>query len=197
LTRQFQKRDRLLNLLPREYLPEPEFKLFPVLAIILIAVLGFYMYRTWTGDQAVLAQIQADEKQFAQQNKDNMIKVIPVPIIQANSRYILSYLYMLPGLINLGPDWLNIYKELEANMPPGLWIDRMAFVGGNDKGVWPGIKITGISSTPQAVEKVLDLVEDLEDSNQFIGVTLRNWAWMDLPEGGSGVTFLMDMGIER
>ncbi len=197
MNRQFQRRDLLLNLLPREYLPEPQFKWFPFLAGILILALCAFLYVSYNTDKTRLSQIRDAEKAQAQQNKEKMVQVVPVPIIQANSRYILSYLYMLPGLINLGPDWLNIYNELEVNMPPGLWIDRMAFVGGNDRGVWPGIKITGISSTPQAVEKVLELIDDLEASDQFVNVTLRGWQWVDLPEGGSGVTFQMDMGIER
>lgn len=197
MNKQFQKRDLLLNLLPREYLPEPEFKLFPVVAIIAILLLCGWLYTKWDADRELLAQEIDAEKKVAQDNNAKIVQVIPVPVIQANSRYILSYLYLLPGLIDLGPDWLNIYNELENNMPAGLWVDRMAFVGGNDKGVWPGIKITGISSAPNAVEKVLNLTEDLEESSQFIGVTLRGWQWVDLPEGGFGVTFQMDMGIER
>ena len=197
MNKHFQKRDLYLNLLPREYLPEPEFKLFPIVAIILIGVLGFWLYTMWNTDKQELDAVKARNQQEAKKNRENIAKVIAVPVIQANSRYILSYIRLLPGLIDLGPDWLNVYIEMENNLPVGLWFDRMSFVGGSEKGIWPGIKISGVSSSPQAVEKVLNLAEDLEESNQFITVNLRGWQWIDLPEGGSGVAFQMDMGIER
>jgi len=197
VNRQFQKRDILLNLLPREYLPEPEFKAFPIVAVILVGLLGFMLYTRWAQDNKALADEIALNDKTTADNNVKIAKVIPVPVIQANSRYILSYLYILPGLIDLGPDWLNIYIELENNLSVGLWIENMAFSGGNDQGVWPGIKITGISSAPQAVEKVLNLSEDLENSDQFINVNLRGWQWTNLPDGGAGVIFNMDMGIEH
>ena len=197
MNKHFQKRDILLNLLPREYLPEPEFKPFPIVAAILVGLLGFILYTRWAQDNKALANETTLGQQVTTDNNKKIAQVIAVPIIQANSRYILSYLYMLPGLINLGPDWLNVYLELENNLPAGLWIVDMAFAGGNDKGVWPGIKMTGVSSSPQAVEKVLNLADDLEKSNQFGNVNLRGWQWINLPDGGLGVTFSMDMGMER
>jgi hypothetical protein len=197
MNKQFQKRDILLNLLPREYLPEPEFKAFPIFAIIFIAGLCALLYIRWDQDNKALANEIAMNQKVTEDNSEKIVQVIPVPTIQANSRYILSYLYTLPGLINLGPDWLNVYIALEDNLPTGLWIENMAFAGGNDKGVWPGIKINGISSAPQAVEKVLNLAEDLENSSQFINVNLRGWQWINLPDGGPAVMFSIDMGIER
>jgi hypothetical protein len=185
-----------INLLPREYLPEPEFKLFWVFAIVLVGVLGWLLYRDYSVLAADLASKQAQNAELIKKNNENIPQVVPVPVIQANSRYILSYLYTLPGLIKLGPDWLNVYLEVENVIPTGLWIDSMNFVGGNDKGAWPGISITGISTEPQAVDKVLNFAEALEKSPQFIGVTLRGWQWVDLPDNNSGVTFQLGMGIE-
>jgi len=196
MNRQFQKRDILLNLLPREYLPEPEFKPFWIVAALFLIALFALLYIRWDQDNKALASEIALSKEIAADNEVKIGQVRYVPIIQANSRYILSYLYILPGLINLGPDWLNVYLELENNLPPGLWIEAMTFAGGNDKGVWPGIKLTGVSGAPQAVEKVLNFAESLENSRQFVNVNLRGWQWVNLPDGAVGVTFAVDMGIE-
>ena len=197
MNRKFSKRDKYINLLPREYLPEPEFKLFWVLAIVAIGFLGWYLYGQWNVLSVELTDKEAKNAKIIEKNDSNIPKIVPIPVIQANSRMILSYLYNLPGIIELGPDWLNVYIELENQIPLGMWVERMSFVGGNDRGVWPGITIVGVSTAPQAIEKVLDFGQDLENSNQFIGATLRYWKWIDLPEGNSGVTFQIDMGIER
>lgn len=197
MNRKFTKRDLFINLLPREYLPEPEFKLFFVVAIILIGGLGYYLFTEWQGIDADYQAKVAENEKILASNDVNIGRIIPVPVIQANSRYILSYLKELPGIIELGPDWLNVYIELENEIPGGVWIESMSFVGGNDQGIWPGIIIRGVSTEPMAVEKVLNLAEDLENSKQFIGLTLRGWEWVNLPEGNRGVSFQMDMGIER
>ena len=197
MNRKFAKRDLFINLLPREYLPEPEFKLFFVIAIILIGGLGYYLFVQWQDMDAEYQAKVKENEEILVANNANIAKIIPVPVIQANSRNILSYLAILPGIIDLGPDWLNIYIELENEIPSGVWVESMSFVGGNDRGIWPGIIIRGVSTEPQAVEKVLNLADDLENSNQFIGLTLRGWQWVNLPEGYRGVSFQMDMGIER
>jgi hypothetical protein len=197
LSRKYSKRDIYINLLPREYLPEPEFKLFWVIAIVFIAVLGWYLYMQWTDLDEQLKDKEAENAEIVKGNDEKIPQIVPVPVIQANSRLILSYLYNLPGIIELGPDWLNVYIELENQIPSGMWVERMSFVGGNERGIWPGISIVCVSTAPQAIEKVLDFGQDLENSNQFIGTTLRYWQWIDLPEGHRGVTFQIDMGIER
>jgi hypothetical protein len=197
MIKKFAKRDLFINLLPREYLPEPEFKAFWIIAIVLVGLLGWYLYQDYDAIAKELAGLEADKVALDKSNQQTIPQIVPVPVIQASSRYILSYLYTLPGIMELGPDWLNIYLELENNVPTGLWVESMRFVGGNDSGVWPGISIKGISTAPQAVDKVLDLAEKLEKSPQFIGVTLRGWQWVDLPEGNFGVSFQVDMGIER
>jgi hypothetical protein len=197
LIRKFSKRDLYINLLPREYLPEPEFKLFWVFAILLVGALGYYLFTQYTDLNDTLNDREAANETLKKENDDKIRNIVPVPVIQASSRLILSYLYSLPGIIELGPDWLNVYVQLENEIPPGMWVERMSFVGGNDQGVWPGITIVGFSTGQQAVEKVLDFAQDLEKSDQFIGATLRYWKWVDLPEGNRGVTFQIDMGIER
>ena len=197
MNKKFAKRDLFINLLPREYLPEPEFKLFFVFAILFIGGLGWILFSQWQAmDVEYQAKVTENDK-LQVENDSNIIKIVPIPVIQANSRYILSYLHTLPGIIELGPDWLNVYIQLENEIPGGVWMESMSFVGGNDQGVWPGIIIRGVSTEPQAVEKVLNLAEDLENSNQFIGLTLRGWEWVNLDGGGRGVSFQMDMGIER
>ncbi len=197
MNKKFTKRDLFINLLPREYLPEPEFKLFFVVAIILIGALGYYLFTEWQGIDGDYQKLVKENERILAANDDNIQNIIPVPVIQANSRYILSYLFTLPGIIELGPNWLSVYIELENEIPNGVWIESMSFIGGNDTGIWPGIIIRGVSTEPQAVEKVLNLADDLENSNQFIGLTLRGWEWINLPEGNRGVSFQMDMGIER
>ena len=199
MNRQFQKRDLYLNLLPREYLPEPQFKAFPFIAVIALVLLGLLLFRTWDARNNELKNIQAESLKLGKTNNEMIPRVIKVPVLQANARYILSYLYILPGLIDLGPDWLNIYLELDNTdvLPLGCWVQRMSFVGGNERGVWPGIRITGISTTPGAVEKVLNFAEALEKSDQFVGVNLKGWQWTDLPGGATGVVFNIDSGIEH
>lgn len=197
MNRKFSKRDLYINLLPREYLPEPEFKFFWFVAIFFIGVLGYYLFTQWTDLNTVLADKETLNAEIVKKNDAHIREIYPVPVIQANSRMILSYLYNLPGIIELGPDWLNVYIELENQIPAGMWVERMSFVGGNDQGIWPGIVIVGVSTAPQAIEKVLDFGQDLENSKQFTGTTLRYWKWIDLPEGNKGVTFQIDMGIER
>jgi hypothetical protein len=197
LRRKFTRRDLFINLLPREYLPEPEFKALPIVAIVFIAVLVGWLYLQYKDLDDELKAKTAENSQIVAKNDANIPLIVPVPVIQANARFILQYLFTLPGVIELGPDWLNIYIELENVMPAGLWLDGMSFVGGNDRGVWPGIIMRGTSAAPDAVQKVLNFAEELQNSDQFVGVTLRGWQWIDLPQGNAGVAFNMDMGIRR
>lgn len=136
-------KDRLINLLPEEYLPEPEFKAFPVFAaglVILTLVLIGLQYRT---DNANVRNLKSNLAKLTADNEKRVEQVKEFTEVQANSRFIASYVAVIPKMVLQAPDYWEIYNEIERLLPEDTYVKSVVFRGGGKK--WPEVALDCVS----------------------------------------------------
>lgn len=122
--------DRLINLLPEEYLPEPEFKAFPIFASALIILAILFVYMSYQKDALEVRNAQADYTVIEQRVTGKLDQVVPYIDIQANARFISSYFGIIPSMVLRSPDYWEIYSEVERLLPENTWVQSLVFRGG-------------------------------------------------------------------
>jgi len=137
------KRDRLVNLLPEEYLPEPEFKAFPIFAAVLIILTLLFVYMQYQGDSKRARDIRIRANQLTDENTRRMEEVQDFIEIQATARFIRSYIAVIPNMVLQAPDYWEIYNEVERFLPEDTWLQSLTFrpVGRG----WPDVQINCLS----------------------------------------------------
>lgn len=136
-------KDKLINLLPEEYLPEPEFKLFPIFAAVLIILTILFVYVSYQKDARMVAKAEAEYKQIEARVGLKAGEAMPFLEIQRNARFISSYFGVIPNMVLQAPDYWEIYNELEKLLPERTWIASMVFRGGAV--TWPNLNINFLS----------------------------------------------------
>jgi hypothetical protein len=136
-------RDRLINLLPEEYLPEPEFKAFPIFAAVLIILTVLFVYVRFQADVRAEASIKQELASAQQANLARINQVNEFLEIQANARFIRSYFAVIPNMVLQAPDYWEIYNEVERLLPEDTWVKNLVFRTRPKK--WPTIAIDFLS----------------------------------------------------
>lgn len=135
--------DRLINLLPEEYLPEPEFKAFPIFAAALIIATLLFI---WLRYQADVGRVQNLKSQLASERQANEARLVQVQEfieVQANARFIRSYAAVIPRMVLQAPDYWEIYNEIERLLPEEVWVQAITFRKG--RGKWPDVVLDCLS----------------------------------------------------
>jgi len=136
-------RDRLINLLPEEYLPEPEFKAFPIFAAVLLILTVLFLYLSFQRDDRVVKELRAQVDSLATQNQASIAEVDEFLEIQANARFLSSYLAVIPNMVLQSPDYWAIYNEIEELLPEETWVTSVNFRRG--RGKWPDVVVSFLS----------------------------------------------------
>jgi hypothetical protein len=136
-------KDRLINLLPEEYLPEPEFKAFPIFAAVLIILTVLFIYLNYQKDNKVVLDKNSQLRALQAQNQASIAEVDEFLEIQANARFLRSYLAVIPNMVLQSPDYWAIYNEIEDLLPEETWVTSVNFRRG--RGAWPDIVVNFLS----------------------------------------------------
>lgn len=135
--------DRLINLLPDEYLPEPEFKAFPIFAAALIILTILFVYTSYQRDRLMIQEVTTEYNAIEQRITGKAGQAMPFVDIQANARFISSYFGIIPSMVLRSPDYWEIYSEVERLLPESTWVQSLQFRGG--AGGWPSLQINFLS----------------------------------------------------
>lgn len=165
-------KDRLINLLPEEYLPEPEFKGFAIFAAVLVIVTLLGIFMQYQRDDGKLKGFQAEHAQLVQEKMDRMEGVAEFQEIQANARFIRSYLAVIPQMVLQAPDYWELYSEIERLLPEDTWITRLAWHPGRKK--WHDITIECLSKG-YSFSGPLNTYDAMEGSTRFENVRMASY----------------------
>lgn len=136
-------KDRLINLLPEEYLPEPEFKAFPFFAAGAIILTLLSVFLTYQKDDGNARALTAQRDGLIKSNADKVVEANQFTDIQANSRFIASYLAVIPNMVLQAPDYWEIYNMIEELLPEDTWVRTVTFR--NRAMAWPDLVLDCVS----------------------------------------------------
>ncbi|MBU1024293.1 hypothetical protein KKB99_08440 [bacterium] len=135
--------DYLINLLPSEYVPKPEFRGFPLFILIVLAFVAVFIF---ADNVRVTNRIQNLES-VKQTNEDTIKRRTPLALealdVQARSRMLFSYGTSIWVMLHQSPPWVDVYNEIEEMVPDGMWIDSLTLAGSGEK-KWPSINMVGL-----------------------------------------------------
>jgi len=187
--------DYLINLLPSEYLPKPEFKAFPVFFLLLIVLVGGYCYLNYINLKGQLDEQKAQRTTFGalvqQKSRDAAISLD----VQARARMLYAYGISIWGTLHQNPPWIDVYNEIEESIPEGMWISSLKLVGGSEK-KWPSFSMVGMvaGNKPQTV---LDFyAKMLDPTSSFDKVKISGYTFIKV-KGKDAVTFNMTFHLKR
>jgi hypothetical protein len=189
-------KDRLINLLPEEYLPEPEFKAFPIFAaglVIITLLLIFIQYKT---DDATARGLNDKVKALTTDNAARVERVKEFTEVQANARFISSYVAVIPNMVLQAPDYWEIYNEIERLLPEDTWVKGITFRGGGKN--WPEIALDCVSRGYSYNGPLLtydQMKGSPESPTRFNNIRMAGYRRIMLA-GSPGVTFQILMGIQ-
>ena len=135
--------DRLINLLPEEYLPEPEFKAFPIFAAALIIATLLFVWLRYQNDMGRVMNLKNQLRTAREANEARLVQVQEFIDIQANARFIRSYAAVIPRMVLQAPDYWEIYNEIERLLPEEVWVQGITFRKGRSK--WPDVVVDCLS----------------------------------------------------
>jgi hypothetical protein len=120
-------KDRLINLLPEEYLPEPEFKAFPFFAAGAIILTVLFIFLAYQKDSNYVNELMTTRDSLTQSNQGKVVDANQFTDIQANARFIASYLAVIPNMVLQAPDYWEIYNTIEELLPEDTWVRSITF----------------------------------------------------------------------
>lgn len=189
-------RDRLINLLPEEYLPEPEFKAFPVFAAALIILTLVFIWLRFQKDDAYVRALKAETDALVALNKQKIDQAEEFTQVQANARYIASYLAVIPNMVLEAPDYWQIYNEIERLLPEDTWVRAITFRGGGG-GKWPDVVLDCVSLGYSYNGPLLAYDRfkgTAENPTRFYNIRMGGYQRIMLA-GSPGVSFQIQMGV--
>jgi hypothetical protein len=188
-------RDRLINLLPEEYLPEPEFKAFPVFAAGLIILTLLFVWINLQKDQTLMAGLQKQRDDLAAENVRKVDEAKEFTDIAANARFIASYIAVIPEMVLQAPDYWEIYNEVERLLPEDTWLTSLTFR--NRPNGWPDVIVNcvsrgyGYSGPLNTYDKIKGTPEDM---TRFENIKMGGYQRINLG-GAPGVGFTIQMSV--
>jgi len=190
-------KDRLVNLLPEEYLPEPEFKAFPIFAAVLIILTVLSVYFEYDRDNRRVVNLKKDVTQIEAQNQEYILEAEEFIDAQANARFIRSYLGVIPKLVLQAPDYWEIYNEIEKNLPEDTWVNTIRFRPGVKPG-WPDLTVNfysrgyGFNSPLQTYDGLMDTPAH---PTRFRGLQMEGYRRVNVG-GGPAAAFEIKMEVK-
>lgn len=186
-------KDRLINLLPDEYLPEPEFKAFPIFAAALIILTILFVYMSYQRDLKNVTNAEANKKQAETRVGQKALEAMPFLEIQRNARFIGSYFGVIPNMVLQAPDYWEIYNEIERLLPERTWVQSLSFRGGTR--VWPNVSINFLSKG-YSFEGPLTTYDKFmgtpDEPTRFRGLQMNGYQRIMLgPDPGASFTLVM------
>jgi hypothetical protein len=179
-------RDRLINLLPEEYLPEPEFKAFPIFAAALVILTVLFIWFQYQADIRGVTHLRRQLAEIRTENDQYMIDAQAFVDVQANARFISSYLGIIPRVVQMAPDYWEIYNEIERHLPDDTWVTSVAFRPG--RGSMPRLVINFLS-------KGYSFNGPLQTYDSFKGTNQNPTRFKALRMGGYSRTFIQGIPL--
>ena len=186
-------KDKLINLLPEEYLPEPEFKAFPIFAAVLIILTILFVYMSYQKDKMMVSRAEAEYKQIEARVMSKLGEGVPFVEIQRNARFISSYFGVIPNMVLQAPDYWEIYNEVERLLPERTWVQGLVFRGGVVGS--PNVSINFLSKG-YSFEGPLTTYDNFAgkpgERTRFLAIQMNGYQRIMLgPEPGSSFTLAM------
>jgi len=188
--------DRLINLLPAEYLPEPEFKAFPIFAAILIILTLAYIYFDFDRDVRKFKRLKQNVVDIDKINGDYIVEAQEFIDVQANARFIRSYIGVIPTMVLQAPDYWEIYNEIERNLPDDTWVNTLRFRPGAKRG-WPALTVSFFSrgyAFAGPLQTYDSLTDTPEHPTRFTNLKMNGYRRMNVG-GGPAAAFEISMEI--
>lgn len=190
-------KDRLINLLPEEYLPEPEFKAFPIFAAVLIILTVLLIWFRFQTDNQTLRRLKQNLEAATAANEKKIEQVQEFVDVQANSRFIASYVAVVPNLVLQAPDYWEIYNEVEELLPEDTWVKSISFKGGSGK-KWPALVLDCLSrgySYNGPLNTFDRLKGTSEDVTRFRNIQMKGYR-REMFAGGPAVAYIIQMEVK-
>lgn len=188
-------KDRLINLIPEEYLPEPEFKAFPIFAAVLIIATLLLVWVNYQRDDAYVLKLKNQRDALVALNDKKVEEAKEFTLVQANARFLASYIAIIPDMVLAAPDYWEIYNEIERLLPEDTWVKSIVFKRG--RGKWPDIVIECMSRGYSYSGPLLtyDRFKGTpEKPTRFTNIKMGGYQ-RKMIEGGPGVAFQISMGV--
>ncbi len=187
--------DYLINLLPSEYLPKPEFKGFLIFLFAVLAIVALFIVWDYT---RVTNRVEILEG--SRDIKDALVKKrTPLAMealdVQARSRVLVSYGASIWAMMHQIPPWIEVYNEIEESIPKGMWIESLILVGGGEK-KWPSFTMVGLVAGNQP-NTVMDFYELMLDPDcKFDKVKISGYTFIKYDDQDA-VQFNMKFSIKK
>lgn len=187
--------DYLINLLPSEYLPKPEFKGFPIFLIGVLALVAMFLAADYTRVNNKLNFLE-EEKEIQQALvKKRTPLAMEALDVQARSRMLFSYGVSIWSMMHQIPPWVEVYNEIEESIPKDMWIESLTLVGGGEK-KWPGFTLVGLVAGNQP-NSVMDFYELMLDPDcKFEKVKISGYTFVKYDKMDA-VRFNMRFSIKK
>lgn len=187
--------DYLINLLPSEYLPKPEFKGFPLFILFLLVIVGVFIYADYTRITNKLNYLESEKKTQATLIKNRTPDAMKSLGLQARSRILFSYGISIWAVMHQNPPWVDVYNEIEVMIPEGMWIESLKLTGGGES-KWPSFTLVGLVAGPQP-DIVLSFYEKMLDpESKFEKVKISGYTFTRF-NGKDAVTFNMRFSLNK
>lgn len=187
--------DYLINLLPSEYLPKPEFKLFPVYVLVLLVITGMIIFTNWMALNNELENVKSarvDEKSHVDRRTPMALEALDV---QARSRMLFSYAVTIWAMLHQNPPWVDVYNEIEESLPDGMWIDTLQMVGGGERR-WPSYVLSGLVAGNEYGTVLMYYEQMLAPESKFDRVSLSGYNFTQY-KGHDVVSFEMRFSLKQ
>ena len=188
--------DRLINLLPDEYLPEPEFRAFPFFAAGLIILTVVWLYIQFITLDGSAKNLIRERDDLTRTNEKRFEQVAGFVDVQAGARYISSYAAVIPNMVLAAPDYWEIYNEIERLLPEDTWVTEIKFVA--VKGRWPDVQMDCVTrgySFLGPLNTIDALMGDSENQTRFVDVKTTGYKRENV-NGVPGVMFEITMAVK-
>ena len=187
--------DYLINLLPSEYLPKPEFKGFPLFVIAVLVLVGVFVFldnTRITGRINTLEELKINQTALVSRRTPLALEALDV---QARSRVLFSYGVSIWVMLHQTPPWIDVYNEIEESIPKGMWIESLTLVGGGEK-KWPSFTMVGIvaGNRPETVLDFYALM--LDPDSKFEKVKISGYTFIK-HDRRDAVMFNMRFSIKK
>ena len=187
--------DFLINLLPSEYMPKPEFKGFPVFVILLLFLTAAVI---WTNHTQQSTKIENSEAEL-QRMRDLVNRRTPMAMeafhVQSRSRMMYSYAATIWVLLHQNPPWNDVYNEIEESLPEGMWIDTLNMVGSGERR-WPSYIMVGMVAGNRPETVLLFYEHMLEPESMFEKVSISGYQFVKY-KGHDAVSFNMRFSLKK
>jgi hypothetical protein len=187
--------DYLINLLPSEYLPKPEFKGFPVFILALLLFTGLFVFQDYTRIMNKLNYLETEKITQTTLIKNRTPGAMKSLGLQARSRMLFSYGISIWAVMHQTPPWVDVYNEIEVMIPDGMWIESLKLTGGGES-KWPNFTLVGLVAGNEP-GIVLDFYEKMLDpESKFEKVKISGYTFTRF-NGQDAVTFNMRFSLNK